>query len=287
MKDVQALQDFRGIALEHVGVTRVPLPIKVKQKFGGHQEVRALTNLLVDVPANVKGMHLSRLVEALTQWADEPVDSSDIEHLLENTVEQCRSYSAEVDIRFSYFVKKAAPVSCRIGYQDYECEFRGRFDDDGFNFVLGARVPVTTLCPCSKEISERGAHNQRSIVSVELSYEPGSNFVWLEDLIAAIEEQGSCQVYPILKRPDEKFVTEAAYDNPKFVEDVVRDVLVRLREGHRGLTWLSVECESHESIHGHNAYAAANCVQRDSTRATRLLERELSEPHRRLSRSMR
>lgn len=156
MKHVQALEDFRGVALEHVGVTRVALPIKVKQRTGGFQEVRAQTNLLVGLPANAKGTHLSRLVEALTQWADEPVDSSDIEHLLEITVEQCGSYSAEVDIRFSYFLPKAASVSGRVGYQDYECEFRGRFDDDGFNFVLGAKVPVTTLRPCSKEISERG-----------------------------------------------------------------------------------------------------------------------------------
>lgn len=120
-----------------------------------------------------------------------------------------------------------------------------------------------------------------------MSYEPGAAFVWLEDLITKVEEQGSSQIYPILKRPDEKYVTEAAYDNPKFVEDVVRDVLVSLRDHQAGLAWLSVECESQESIHGHNAYAAANHVQRDSTRATRLLEREMSEPHSRLSSSMR
>lgn len=176
---MQALQDFREIALEHVGVARVPLPIKVKQKSGGHQEVRALTNLLVDVPASVKGTHLSRLVEVLTEWADEPVDSSDIERLLEHTVEQTGSYSAEVGIRFSYFMRKAAPV------------------------------------------------------------------------------------YPILKRPDEKYVTEAAHDNPKFVEDVVRDVLVRLRQQHGGLTWL---CGMRES----RIHSRTQCLRGCQSRPTSL-----------------
>jgi GTP cyclohydrolase I len=288
MKDLQASPDTRGVPLEHVGVTRVPLPIRVKQKAGGHQKVRAVTNLFVEVPGDVRGTHLSRLVEALMEWAEEPVDSLDIERLLERTVESCDSLSAEVDILFSYFIQKAAPVTKRVGYMNYECEFRGRYDDGGFHFILGAKVPVTTLCPCSKEISDRGAHNQRSTVAVEVSYQSETNFIWLEDLVATVEAQASCAVFPILKRPDEKYVTEKAYDNPKFVEDVVRDVILSLRNGNPGLTWLSVECESEESIHGHNAYAASKCAVRQETDSLRNAPRSsVPEPHRQLSRSLR
>jgi GTP cyclohydrolase I len=287
MKDLQASPDNRGVPLEHVGVTRVSLPIKVKQKVGGHQEVRAVTNLFVEVPRDVRGTHLSRLVEALMEWAEEPVDSSDIERLLERTVESCGSLSAEVDILFNYFIQKAAPVTKRFGYVDYECEFRGRFDDGGFHFILGAKVPITTLCPCSKEISDRGAHNQRSLVAVEVSYQSGTTFIWLEDLIATVEAQGSCAVYPILKRSDEKYVTESAYDNPKFVEDVVRDVIISVRNGHPDLTWLSVECESQESIHGHNAYAGSKHAALQGFSKHTSHEEAALGPHRQLSRSLR
>lgn len=256
MLDVQALSDDRQVPLEHVGVTRLALPICIKEKGGSLQHVSASANLLVEVSPSVKGTHMSRLVEAVMDWADKPVASPDIRTLLEETRDRLRSFSCEVDLTFGYFIQRAAPMSRQVGVQRYDCEFRGRLDETGYSFVLGVKVPVTTLCPCSKAISDAGAHNQRSIVSVQISYDNAA-FLWLEDLTDIVEEQGSCPVYPILKRPDEKYVTERAYSNPKFVEDVVRDVIISLRSQVDGLTWLSVECESQESIHTHNAYAAA------------------------------
>lgn len=256
MLDIQALADDRQVPLEHVGVTRLALPISVKEKGGGHQHVSALANLLVEVPPAIKGTHMSRLVEELMVWADKPVASADIRALLEQTRERVQSFSCEVDLTFGYFMRRSAPVTQQVGVQRYDCEFRGRLEETGYSFVLGVKVPLTTLCPCSKAISDMGAHNQRSVVSVQVSYNI-ETFVWLEDLIHYVEQEGSCPVYPVLKRPDEKFVTEFAYSNPKFVEDVVRDVIISLKSKISGLTWISVECESQESIHSHNAYAAA------------------------------
>lgn len=256
MLDVQSLSDYRDVPLEHVGVTRLALPIQIKERAGGFQHVSALANLLVEVPPSVKGTHMSRLVQSVMAWADEPVASGDIRVLLEEIRRRVSSFSSEVDLLFGYFVSRSAPVSGEVGVQKYDCEFRGRLDDSGYSFVLGVKVPITTLCPCSKAISVAGAHNQRSIVSAQISYED-DHFMWLEDLIELIEEEGSCPVYPVLKRPDEKYVTERAYANPKFVEDVVRDVILSIKSSVSGLTWLSVECESQESIHSHNAYAAA------------------------------
>lgn len=255
MEDIQSSIDARNVHLERVGVTKLALPIMVLEKDGRYQHVTASTSLMAEVPAEVRGAHLSRFVETLTQWADQPVSSREIEVLLDLTRERCRSYSAETVIDFTYFLQKAAPVSGVSGFVDYRCHFRGRLEPEGFDFTLGVTVPVTTLCPCSKAIADAGAHNQRSDITVQVRY-GSESFMWLEDLIALIEAEASCPVFPILKRPDEKFVTEAAYGNPKFVEDVVRDVVLAL-ERVDAVTWCAVECESHESIHNHNAFAAA------------------------------
>lgn len=256
MLDVQALPDSRDIALDNVGVTRVALPIRIKQKDGGEQHVQAKANLFVDVPASQKGTHLSRLMQALTSWAEHPVNSDDIEAFLQRVATNSEAVSAEVDLSFRYFVPRTAPVSGLTGFSAFDCEFRGRLDDHGFEFVLGVQVPITTLCPCSKEISDYGAHNQRSMVALQISYDHHAGFMWIEDLVELISAQGSCPVYPILKRPDEKWVTERAYENPKFVEDVVRDVIVAVGDQPLAFRWLAVECESQESIHEHNAYAS-------------------------------
>jgi GTP cyclohydrolase I len=256
MIDLQSGADTRNIPLERVGITGLALPVKILQKNDGFQHVTAEASLFVEVPATVRGTHLSRFVELLTEWADQPVSSADLEHLVEETRHRTESQSAEAALVFKYFLPKAAPVSGRVGVLDYECEFRGRVDDEGFDFILGVKVPVTTLCPCSKEISDAGAHNQRAIVDMRVRYR-GEEFIWLEDLIAVVEAEGSCAVYPILKRADEKYVTEAAYANPKFVEDVVRDLMLQL-PCVPGITWVSVECESQESIHNHNAVASAS-----------------------------
>jgi GTP cyclohydrolase I len=255
MIDLQASADHREIPIGRVGVSGLQLPIKILEKAGGYQHVVAGSSLFVEVPARVRGTHLSRLVELLGDWANEPVSSSDIESLLHNTRARTGSPSAEAELSFDYFLPRTAPVSGRTGLLNYRCTFLGRLSPEGFDFTLGVDVPVTTLCPCSKEISDAGAHNQRATARVRVRYTKEA-FLWLEDLIALIEEQGSSPVYPILKRVDEKFVTEAAYENPKFVEDVVRDLTLSLSRSQE-VTWVSAECESHESIHNHNALARA------------------------------
>jgi GTP cyclohydrolase I len=255
MIDLQSTADHRNVDLQRVGISRLSLPIKIMQKAGGHQSVAAEASLFVEVPAAVRGTHLSRFVELLTEWTDEPVSSQDIESLLALTCERAHSTSAEAELRFKYFLPRAAPVSGRTGVLDYGSAFSGRLDDGGFRFTLGVEVPITTLCPCSKEISDQGAHNQRAVVRAKTRYAANS-FIWLEDLVELIEAQASSPVYPVLKRVDEKFVTEMAYRNPKFVEDVVRDLSLALGS-LGGITWFSAECESQESIHNHNAIASA------------------------------
>jgi len=255
MIDLQSSADHRDVRLERVGIAKLSVPIKVLQKAGGYQHVTAEASLFVEVPAAVRGTHLSRFVELLTEWADEPVSSLDIERLLFEAAERIGSPSAETRLSFRYFLPKTAPVSGKVGMLDYECIFSGRLNAQGFDFALGAEVPITTLCPCSKEISDVGAHNQRAMVRVSIRYSR-EGFVWLEDLISLAEAQASSPVYPVLKRVDEKFVTEAAYRNAKFVEDVVRDISLALAAGE-GIVWFSAECESQESIHNHNTLAAA------------------------------
>jgi GTP cyclohydrolase IB len=288
MLDVQALPDSRDIALDNVGVTRVALPIRIKEKGGGEQHVQAKANLFVDVPASQKGTHLSRLMQALTSWAEHPVNSDDIETFLQGVATNSEAVSAEVDIAFRYFVPRTAPVSGLTGFSAFDCEFRGRLDDHGFEFVLGVQVPITTLCPCSKEISDYGAHNQRSMVALQISYDHHAGFMWIEDLVELVSAQGSCPVYPILKRPDEKWVTERAYENPKFVEDVVRDVIVALGAQQQPFRWLTVECESQESIHEHNAYASKRVTAPSEVPvATSVAAGAGTAMHSRLSRSLR
>jgi GTP cyclohydrolase I len=255
MIDLQSGADHREVHLERVGIRSLSLPIMIREKSEGYQHVVADANLFVEVPASTRGTHLSRFVELLTEWANEPVSSQDIERLLRQTRERTGSASAEARLTFKYFLRRSAPVSGKIGVLDYTCEFCGRLADEDFAFTLGVNVPVTTLCPCSKEISEEGAHNQRAVIRVKVRYSRDA-FIWLEDLIAIAEAQASCPVYPVLKRPDEKYVTEIAYRNPKFVEDVVRDLMVSLRDLD-DIAWIGAECESQESIHNHNAFASA------------------------------
>lgn len=199
---------------------------------------------------------MSRFVEVLHEWADRPVSSQDIESLLLATRDRAGSLSAEAGLVFRYFIKKAAPVSGRIGAMDYRCSFKGRVDKRGFRFTLGVEIPVMTLCPCSKAISDYGAHNQRTFVEVEIESLP-QTIVWIEDVVLLVEEEASCPVFSVLKREDEKWATERAYNNPKFVEDLVRDVLLSLSE-HPDVVHLTVTSESLESIHNHNAYASTS-----------------------------
>ncbi len=258
MEDLQSLTDYRNIPIERVGISRLALPIMIREMAGGYQHVQAESSMFVEVPAAVRGTHMSRFVELLHEWTDKPVSSGDIEALLEQTRARAGSLSAEAELAFRYFISKTAPVSGRPEVVDYRCAFKGRVDARGYRFALSVQIPVTTLCPCSKAISDYGAHNQRTYVDVDIESLPGA-LVWIEDIVQMVEGEASCPVFSVLKREDEKWVTERAYDNPKFVEDLVRDLVLRI-SGHADIARLSVAAESLESIHNHSAHASTVIV---------------------------
>lgn len=254
MKDVQSSQDLRGIAIQKVGVADVHLPFQIKTKDGLLQSVLARIRLTVDLPQEYKGTHMSRFIEALFEWSQKPVSYREMEQILQDVQSRLDAKRADIEIQFKYFINKTAPVSGLGSTMDYDCCFSGNLlQGERLGFTMGVAVPFTSLCPCSKEISECGAHNQRGVMRVRLRQRPGT-FTWIEDLVSLLEKQGSCPVYPLLKREDEKYVTEHAYNNPKFVEDVLRDMVLALRS-IKGVTWFEAECETFESIHNHNAYA--------------------------------
>jgi len=252
LKDVQNFHDERGIAIQRVGVKDVHLPFFIKMQNGEFQSVLADIQLTVDLPHQFKGTHMSRFIEVLNQWSQRPISNKELQSILTDIKDKTGAQKAHIDLRYKYFLEKTAPVSKRSGLLDYDCLFSGELDKD-FQFVLGVIIPVTSLCPCSKEISQYGAHNQRSNIKVKVKFRPGS-FLWIEELIKIMEVQASSQVYPLLKREDEKFVTESAYDNAKFVEDIIRDSVLALRENDK-IDWFDIECLNFESIHNHNAYA--------------------------------
>lgn len=255
MKDVQNILDDRGIAIQKVGVSDVHLPFLIKTKTGSFQSVLAACKLTVDLPQEYKGTHMSRFIEVLNDWSQKPVSGKEMGLILTDIINRLDAKRANLEISFKYFIEKRAPVSGLRSLLDLDCLFSGTLSHNGhIEFMLGLTVPFTSLCPCSKEISEYGAHNQRGLMTVNIKYKPGK-FIWIEDLAALMEAQGSCPVYPLLKREDEKYVTEKAYENPKFVEDVLRDLVLALRE-LPGADWFEVECRNYESIHNHSAYAA-------------------------------
>ena len=249
MKDVQKQQPDNPIHIEKVGVKGISYPIVVSDKKKGSQHTVATINLYVDLPREFKGTHMSRFIEVLNEHK-ENIHIKNFEHILNDIKRSLEAESAHMEVEFPYFIEKEAPVTGSVGLMEYKCLLTGMVGAER-EFKVGVKVPVQTLCPCSREISDFGAHNQRGIVTVVVRYE---RFFWMEDLIELIEQCGSSQVYPVLKRPDEKYVTEAAYNNPKFVEDVVRQVASLLRT-HSEFSWFSVEAENIESIHNHNAYA--------------------------------
>jgi len=255
MRDVAAESDSRGVELAQVGIKDLHLPVMIREKHGGMARLLGQVDASVALPHSERGTHMSRFVEILNQWSRKVVSSADLEDILRELRQAFGASRARVSLRFKYFLRKAAPVSGTVSQLDYDCEFAGELSNGDYRFTLGVAVPVLTLCPCSKEISDRGAHSQRAILSVRLRSQPGV-MVWLEDLIPLLEAQGSCEIFPVLKRPDEKAITEYSYDHPKFVEDVVRDTVLALAPVP-GVTWYAVECDSHESIHNHIAYAYA------------------------------
>ena len=253
MKDVQNSQDNRNVDIQKVGIKHVELPLVVQRKNKSDKVVYAKARVCVSLPRNYKGTHMSRFVEVFNEWRSKKLLGVDIRGCLEEVVKRLDAQSGELEFDFKYFVDKQAPVSNLSAPMCYDCSFEGRIDNGQYKFVLGVKVPVTTLCPCSKEISEYGAHNQRAIISVKVSYDETEQ-IWLEDLIELIESCASCPVHPLLKRQDEKYVTEKAWENPKFVEDVLRDMVVKLRENST-IKEFEVDCEAFESIHNHSAWA--------------------------------
>ena len=254
IKDVQKTIDERNIPLQKVGVKDVETLLNIERKGQKtSQKVYAKAKMSVYLPSNYKGTHMSRFIEILEDYRKKNLIGVDIKKMLEDMKIKLESKSAYLKFDFKYFVKKSAPKSALEALMCYDCYFEGTLDEnDNYKFFLGAKVPITTLCPCSKEISNNGAHNQRAIVSVKVSY-PENKHIWLEDLIKEIENCGSCELYSLLKREDEKFVTERAYENPKFVEDVMRDVVLKL-ENINIIEYYEVEIEAFESIHNHSAW---------------------------------
>ena len=254
MVDVQNEKDSRGIKIQRTGVTRVHLPFLILS--GGEiQQVLAEIRFTVSLSEKIRGTHMSRLMEILTEWSAVPVGISDLEKILADAIEKLGTDFAAIRLAFKYFVRRTAPVTGRASLLDVDCEFAGELSRGGrMNFALGLAVPFTSLCPCSKEISDYGAHNQRSICRVKINFDSAENCD-LEKIISLIEAQGSSKVFPVLKREDEKFVTESAYENPKFVEDILRDVVLAVRSLDN-VAGFAVECENFESIHNHNAFAS-------------------------------
>ncbi|MEW6138789.1 MAG: GTP cyclohydrolase FolE2 [Thermodesulfobacteriota bacterium] len=247
--DVQSLPDGRKIPIDKVGVKGLRYPITVKDRQKKRQHTVGLFDLFVNLPHDFKGTHMSRFIEVLNEFRGE-ISMEKFEDICQKIKSRLNAESAHMNVEFPYFIEKLAPVSGTPGLMSYTCFMRGSLSDR-FDLIVGVEVPVTTVCPCSKEISEYGAHNQRGIVRVQLRFK---KFFWLEDIIEIVESSVSSEIYSLLKRPDEKFVTERAYDNPMFVEDVVRSALSRLREKDN-FPWYRIEAENFESIHNHSAYA--------------------------------
>ncbi len=256
--DVQSSADTRRLAINRVGIKSIRHPVKVKDKSMGVQHTVATFNMYVHLPHNFKGTHMSRFVEILNEHERE-ISVESFGTILKEMVTRLEAKSGYIEMNFPYFVNKAAPVSGVQSLLDYDVTFIGEIVNGSSHITMKVLVPVTSLCPCSKEISERGAHNQRSHVTLTLRT---NSFVWVEDVVRIVEEQASCELYGLLKRPDEKFVTERAYDNPKFVEDMVRDVAAVLNADERIDSYI-VESENFESIHNHSAYAL---IERDKTK---------------------
>jgi GTP cyclohydrolase I len=249
--DIQSTPDQRNIAIDKVGVKCVKYPIKVRERENGLQHTVGVLSLTVDLPKEFKGTHMSRFLEVLGEH-NHDLGPETIPAILGKLREKLKAETAHLEVRFTFFREKAAPVTGKVGMMGYECGFIAA-GNDKTDLTLELTVPVTTLCPCSKEISDRGAHNQRGYVMVKVKPVDGS-VLWLEDVIDMIEASGSAQLYPVLKRPDEKFVTEQAYDKPRFVEDMVREVAMAFDQDVR-IAAYEIEVENHESIHDHNAYA--------------------------------
>ncbi len=248
--DVQGAADSRQIPIDKVGIKGIKHPVRIAERSGGEQHTVAEFNMYVNLPHDFKGTHMSRFVEILNNHERE-ITVDTFHAMLREISEKLEARSGHVEMTFPYFVNKTAPVSGVQSLLDYEVTLIGEIHDDEVTSWIKVVVPVTSLCPCSKKISDYGAHNQRSHITVNAQLK---TFIWVEDIIDLVEQQASCELYSLLKRPDEKYVTERAYDNPKFVEDLIRDIAANLNEDDR-IAAYQLESENFESIHNHSAYA--------------------------------
>jgi GTP cyclohydrolase IB len=266
MPDMQRERDTRNIPIDKVGVKDIHYPIVVMDRSKVQQHTIARINMYVDLPHQFKGTHMSRFIEILNQYRGE-ITMRNMGKILQEMKDRLEASCAHMELEFPYFIEKEAPVSKARSLMEYQCRLRGTLREEK-DFILGVTVPVTSLCPCSREISSRGAHNQRSAVQVEVR---AKKFLWIEDLIAWVEACGSAPVYSLLKREDEKAVTEQAYDNPMFVEDIVRAVTEKLK-AVKQIHWFRVECENFESIHNHSAYAMVESGRQPSRSVDKAVE---------------
>jgi GTP cyclohydrolase I len=250
MPDVQASKDARNVFIDRVGVKDVTYPVRLRTRDGGEQTTVATINMYVALPHHQKGTHMSRFLEVLNQETSEPLTPDAIPLIARAICHKLNAEIAHFEAEFTYFVKKLAPITRMPGLMDYkvrfECSANGESD-----FIMSVAAPATSLCPCSKEISKYGAHNQRCRIEAKVRF---SGMLWIEELVELLEGAASCPVFAVLKRPDEKYVTEAAFENPKFVEDIVRDLAVAM-EREKRIAWYEINSENFESIHSHNAYA--------------------------------
>jgi GTP cyclohydrolase I len=254
IEDVQGRADTRRLPINRVGIKDISHPVRVKDRSAGEQHTIANFNMYVSLPHNFKGTHMSRFVEILHTEREISVES--FRAMLEKMTERLEADTGHIEMTFPFFVMKTAPVSGVESLMDYRASLIGERRDGRTEMWVRVVVPVTSLCPCSKKISAYGAHNQRSHVTISAKLR---THMWIEEIIGIAESEASCELYGILKRPDEKYVTERAYDNPKFVEDMVRDVAARLNADERVAAY-TVESENFESIHNHSAYAL---IERD------------------------
>lgn len=248
-RDIQSLKDTRNETIDKVGVKNLKYPIIVQDRRNGLQKTVAEIDFFVELPHYYRGTHMSRFIEVLNSYHQEDLIENlpDILKTIKDRLEADRAY---ITLKFPYFIEKKAPVSGVSSLLNYNSIFLASLTES-YELTIGVEVPISTVCPCSKEISVHGAHNQRSLVTVLLNY---NDFIWLEEIVEYVESIASSEVYPLLKREDEKYVTERGYENPKFVEDIVRDLSIVLK-GDKRITGFRISSENFESIHNHNAYA--------------------------------
>ncbi len=248
--DVQSQKDTRNISIDKVGVKGVRYPISLLDRAKKRQHTIATINMYVLLPSDFKGTHMSRFIEILNENRD-CIDINNIDNIVAQMRKKLNAEKAYIEFNFPYFIEKEAPVSKIKSMMSYDCSVEALGDGVNNTTVLSVKVPITSLCPCSKEISDYGAHNQRGAATISVEFE---EMVWIEEIVRVAEESASCEIYALLKRPDEKFVTEKAYNNPVFVEDIARNIALKLQADNR-IKHYSIAVENFESIHNHNAYA--------------------------------